>query len=176
MRFSAGDEHHGGGGHVGGGDAGGQVGGPRAGGGEAHSHLAGGAGIAVGGVGGPLLVSSQNVVNLVLIVVKLVIEVQDGPAGIPKDGVHLLLQQALQDGLGRSYFHKHASKKCRMQSAECRMNGRYRSFLWIFCNIWNILRKFSHWRKASRKNTVHSAFLHSAFFILRFSLRPSARR
>ena len=91
----AGDEHHRGGVHVGGSDAGGQVGGPGAGGGEAHPHLAGGAGVAVGGVGGPLLVSSQNVVNLVLIVVKLIIEVQDGPAGIPKDGVHLLLQQAL---------------------------------------------------------------------------------
>src|SRR5699024_2395663 len=52
----AGDEHHGGGVQVGGGDAGGQVGGAGAGGGEAHAHLSGGAGIAVCGVGGALLV------------------------------------------------------------------------------------------------------------------------
>ena len=58
QRFAhvAGDEHHGGGVHIGGGDAGGQVGGTGAAGGKAHAHLAGGAGIAVGGVGGPLLV------------------------------------------------------------------------------------------------------------------------
>ena len=64
MRFSAdvaGDEHHGGGVHIGGGDAGDQVGGAGAGGGEAHAHLAGGAGIAVGGVGSALLVGGEDV-------------------------------------------------------------------------------------------------------------------
>ena len=105
----AGDEDDGGGVHVGGGDAGDQVGGPGAAGGEAHPHLAGGPGVAVGGVGGPLLVGRQYVVYFVLVVVQLVIEIQDGPAGIPKDGVHLLLQQALHDGRGRSDFHSFAS-------------------------------------------------------------------
>ena len=59
IRFStdvAGDEHHRGGVVIGGGNAGGQVGGTGAGGGEAYSHLSGGPGIAVGGVGGALLV------------------------------------------------------------------------------------------------------------------------
>ena len=51
-----GNGHHGDGVHIGGGDAGGQVGGTGAAGGKAHAHLAGGSGIAVGGVGGPLLV------------------------------------------------------------------------------------------------------------------------
>ncbi len=84
---------------IGGGDAGGQVGGAGAGGGKAHAHLSGGAGVAVGGVGGPLLMSGQDMVDLVLIVVQLIIEVQDGAAGIPEDRVDLLLQQALHDGL-----------------------------------------------------------------------------
>jgi hypothetical protein len=60
-------------------------------------------------VGGPLLVGRQYVVDFVLVVIQLVIEIQDGPAGIAKDGVHLLLQQALHDGRGRSDFHDFAS-------------------------------------------------------------------
>ena len=100
----AGDEDDGGGVHVGGGDAGNQVCRSRAAGGKAHPHLPGGPGVAVGGVGGPLLVGREDVVDFVLVVVQLVIEVQDGPAGIPKDGVHLLLQQALHDGRGCSDF------------------------------------------------------------------------
>ena len=69
----AGEEDHRGGVHVGGGDAGGQVGGAGAGGGEAHPHPAGGPGVAVGGVGGALLVGGQDVADLVLIAVELVI-------------------------------------------------------------------------------------------------------
>ena len=49
---------------VGIGDAGDQVGGARAGGGQADAHLAGGPGIAVGGMGGALLVAHQDVAQL----------------------------------------------------------------------------------------------------------------
>ena len=76
---------------------------------EAHPHLAGGSGIAIGGVGGPLLVGGQYVVYFILVVIQFIIEIQDGPARIAEDGVHLLLQQALQDGLGGSYFQTAAS-------------------------------------------------------------------
>ena len=57
----AGDGHHGHGVHHGVGQAGDEVGRPRAGGGPAHADVAGGARVAVGGVGGRLLVPYQNV-------------------------------------------------------------------------------------------------------------------
>ena len=36
-------------------------------------------------------------VYFILVVIQFIIEIQDGPARIAEDGVHLLLQQALQD-------------------------------------------------------------------------------
>ena len=51
----------------------------------------------------------QYVVDFILIIIQFIIEIQDGSAGIAEDGIHLLLQQALQDGLGRSYFQTAAS-------------------------------------------------------------------
>jgi len=80
---------------MGGGDAGGQVGGPWAGGGKAHPYLARGPGIAVGCVRGPLLVGGEDMADLILIAVKLVVDVENGAAGIAEDGIHPLLQQAL---------------------------------------------------------------------------------
>ena len=65
--------------------------------------------VAPGPVGGPLLVGGQYVVYFILVVIQFIIEIQDGPARIAEDGVHLLLQQALQDGLGGSYFQAAAS-------------------------------------------------------------------
>ena len=104
----AGDEHHGGGVVVGGGDSGDQVGGPGAGGGEAHAHLPGGPGVAVGGVGRALLVGGEVVVDLLVIAVKLklVVDVEDGAAGVAEHRVHPLLQQAFHDDLGP--FHPHS--------------------------------------------------------------------
>ena len=126
QRFAhvAGDEHHGGGVHIGGGDAGGQVGGAGAAGGKADAHLAGGAGIAVGGVGGPLLVGRQNMVYFVFVVIQLVIDIQDGPAGIPEDGVHLLLQQALHDGLCGSDLHGNLNSKYIFDISTCHSEER----------------------------------------------------
>ena len=51
----------------------------------------------------------QYMVYFVLVVIQLIIEIQNGPARITEDGVHLLLQQALHNGRGRSDFHKFAS-------------------------------------------------------------------
>ena len=107
----AGDEHHRGGVVVGRGDAGGQVGGPGAGGGEAHPHLSGGAGIAVGGVGGALLVGGEDMADFVLVAVELkfVVYVQDRAAGVAEDRVHPLLQKALHQNLGG--FHSHRASE-----------------------------------------------------------------
>ena len=102
LRDVAGDEHYGGGVVIGGGDAGGQVGGPGAGGGKAYAHLAGGAGIAVGCVGRALLVGGQIVIDLTFIIVELIIEIENGAAGIAEDGIHLLFQQTLHDSLCRA--------------------------------------------------------------------------
>ena len=101
------DEHHGGGVVVGGGDAGGQVGGAGTAGGKAHAHLSGGAGVSVGGVGGPLLMGGQNMVNLLLVSVKLqlIVDVQNGAAGIAEYGVHPLLQQAFHQNLRGFHLH-----------------------------------------------------------------------
>ena len=64
----AGDKDHRGGIHVRGGDAGCQVRGAGTGGGEAHAHLAGAAGVAVRRVGGPLLMGSQNMGDLLAVI------------------------------------------------------------------------------------------------------------
>ena len=90
---------------MGGGDASGQVRGAGAGGGKAHPHLAGGPGIAVRRVGGALLMSGQDVVNLVPVAVQLVVHIQDRAAGVAEHGVDPLLQQALHDRLGCADFH-----------------------------------------------------------------------
>ena len=102
-----GDEHHGGRIHVGGSNASDQIGGARAGGGEAHAHLAGGAGVAVCRVRGALFMGRQNMTDLLAIAVKLklIVDVQNCAAGITKDGVNALFQQALHHDLGCGYFH-----------------------------------------------------------------------
>ena len=88
-----GDHHHGHGIQERGGDAGDQIGGPRAGGGDDHAHPAGGPGVAVGGVGGPLLVGGQHVAQLVLVFVEGVVNVDDLPAGVAEDHLAALLDQ-----------------------------------------------------------------------------------
>ena len=55
-----------------------------------HPHLSGGAGIAVGGVGGALLVGGEDMADFVLVAVELkfVVYVQDRAAGVAEDRVH----------------------------------------------------------------------------------------
>ena len=103
----AGDEHHRGGVIVGGGNAGDQIGGAGAGGGKAHANLPRGAGVAVGGVGRALLVGGEVVADFFLITVELelVVDVENGAAGIAEHRVHPLLQQAFHHNLGPSHQH-----------------------------------------------------------------------
>jgi hypothetical protein len=98
-----GDRHHGGGIHVGGGQAGDQVGRPRAGGGDADAHLAGGPRIAVGHVGRPLLVGDEDVMNGVLIFHQVVVGGQDGAAGQAEYNVYALFEKAFPDYLTASF-------------------------------------------------------------------------
>ena len=86
FRHIAGDEYHGGRVHISRGDACGKVGAPRAGRGETHAYLAGGTGIAVGGVGGSLLVSRKHVADPVTVFIQGVVNIQHGAAGIPERG------------------------------------------------------------------------------------------
>jgi hypothetical protein len=94
-----GDGHHGHAVHVGGGQAGEQVGGARAAGGDAHAHLAGGAGVAVGGVGGVLLVADQHVAQR-RVAHQVAVEGQGGAAGVAEQDVHVLRQQRFAGELG----------------------------------------------------------------------------
>ena len=95
----AGDEHHGRGIQISGGNTGGQVGGTGSGGGETNAYLAGRTGITVGCMGSALLVGGQDMTDLALIAVELIIQVQDRTAGITENGIDVLLQQTLHDGL-----------------------------------------------------------------------------
>ena len=101
----AGDEDHGGRVHIGRADAGGQVGRARAGGGQAHAHLAGGAGVTVCCVGSALLVGGQDVGDPISVLIQLIVDVQDGAAGIAEHEVDSLLQKAFHQDLGTSHFH-----------------------------------------------------------------------
>ena len=105
FRHVAGDEHHGGAVHIGRGNSGHQVGAAGAGGGKAHANLAGGTGIAVGSMGRTLLMGRQDMPDLSFVVVKLVIDVQNCAAGVAKNGVHSLLQQAFHQNLRACHLH-----------------------------------------------------------------------
>ncbi len=89
----AGQHHHGNGVHEGGGNAGDGIGRAGAGGHQHHAGLAGGAGIAVRGMRGGLLVAHQNVIDFVLLEQR-VIDVQYRAPGIPEDVLHSLVLQS----------------------------------------------------------------------------------
>ena len=103
--YVAGNKHHRGGIHIRRGDAGCEVGAARARGGEAYTHLAGGAGIAIGRVGSTLLMGGQDVANLAAIAIELVIDVQDGAAGVTKYRINALLQQAFHQNFCACHLH-----------------------------------------------------------------------
>ena len=105
FRHVAGDEHHGGRIHVGRGDARGKVGAPRAGGGKAHAHFAGGTGIAVRRVGSALLVRGQDVPDLAAVAVKLIINIQNGAAGVAENGIDALFEQAFHQNFCACHLH-----------------------------------------------------------------------
>src|SRR5699024_9945529 len=73
----AADGHHGDGINVGRCNTGDQVGGTGAGSTDNHAGLSGGAGVAVGSMGSPLLVGRQDVMDLGLVLVEAVVDVDD---------------------------------------------------------------------------------------------------
>ena len=101
----AGDGHHRHRVHVGAGEASDQVGGARARGSHANAHPSGGAGVAVGGHGGALLVPGQDVAYLWVLGQRLV-EGQDGAAREAKSQLHPLAEEAFAHHLGASESHR----------------------------------------------------------------------
>ncbi len=84
---------------LGGGDPGDQVGGGRARGAQADADLAGGAGVAVGGVGGALLVADEDVAEVGM-VAQDVVERQDHAARVAEEDVDALAEDRLDDDVG----------------------------------------------------------------------------
>ncbi len=83
-RNIAGNGHHGDAVHIGGGDSGDQISCAGAGGGDHHPRLSGGTGIAVGGVGGSLLVSRKHVADPVTVFIQGVVKIfSTAPPGYP---------------------------------------------------------------------------------------------
>ena len=92
------ENHQGNGIHVGRGDPGDGVGDARARGHQHHPGAPGGPGVAVGGVGGPLLVAHQDMLHLSLLV-ELVVNVQHGAAGVAEQMLHPLVFQGPDENL-----------------------------------------------------------------------------
>ena len=84
---------------LGGGDPGDEVRGGGAGGAQADAHPAGGAGVAVGGVGGALLVADEDVAQ-VGVVAQDVVERQDDAARVAEQDVDALAEDRLHDDVG----------------------------------------------------------------------------
>jgi len=89
--------------HVGGAEAGDEVQGAGTGGGEDDARTAAGASVAVGHVGGALLVAHQDVLELGVIGQAL-IDRQVRPAGVAEDEVDALLLQRLQHQVRSGHF------------------------------------------------------------------------
>ena len=102
-RHLPGQDHHGDGVHEGGGDAGDGIGGARARGDQGDATATGGAGVAIRAMGGGLLVTDQDVLDLVLLE-QGIVGMQDGAPGIPEDILHALIDQRLNDDLGSTQF------------------------------------------------------------------------
>src|SRR5690606_14945383 len=95
-RHLARDHYHWNGIRVGGGNAGDGVGGTGAGGHHDHTSLAGGPGVAVGHVGGGLLVADQDMGHVVLTEQRIV-NVQEGTARVPVNVLNALVPQSAND-------------------------------------------------------------------------------
>ncbi|MNN13169.1 hypothetical protein D3C81_1261930 [compost metagenome] len=95
-RHLAGQHHHGDRIHVGRGNAGNRIGRPRAGGHQHHASLAGRAGIAIGHVGGRLLVAHQDMLDG-LFLEKGIVDMQNGTTRVPVDVLHAFVAQEADD-------------------------------------------------------------------------------
>ena len=105
-RHLTGDDHQRDRVHMGGRDTGHGVGrtGPR--GDQADTTLSGGPGIAIGGMGGPLLMADQDVLDLVTLEQRIV-DMQHGAAGIAEHVLDAFVDQRLDRDLGTAQ-HRHA--------------------------------------------------------------------
>ena len=85
--------------HIGSRNTGDKIGGTRPAGRHADTDFSGRTGVAVRCVGGTLLMGSQIVIDLISVFVKCIIYIQDRTARITKNGIHTLLEQALDDDI-----------------------------------------------------------------------------
>ena len=92
----AGNDDHGNGVHVGRGDAGDGIGQARAGSDQRHTHVACGAGVAVGSMHSRLFVAHQHVLNGVLLVQRIV-DVEHRTTGVAPDVLHVFGLQGLDE-------------------------------------------------------------------------------
>ena len=104
----AGDGDHRDGVHLCGGDAGHEIGGAGAGRGPTHAGASGGAGVAVGGVRGALLVAHQYVAQTRELG-QCLVQGKNGSAGEAEDHVHALSQQAFANHLSAIHLHGKAN-------------------------------------------------------------------
>jgi hypothetical protein len=102
-RHLPGQDHHGDGIHEGGGDAGDGIGGARSGGHQGDATATGGPRIAIRAMGSGLLVTDQDVFDLVLLE-QGIVGVKDRAPGVPEDIFHALIDQRLNDDLGSTQF------------------------------------------------------------------------
>src|SRR5690606_13122836 len=98
------DDDHGNRIHVGRGNAGDGIGDARTAGDDAHAHLLRCARVRIGGVHGSLLVTNQNVLELVLLENR-VVDVQHRAAGIAENVLDAFFGQAAHDDIGAYGFH-----------------------------------------------------------------------
>ena len=99
-----GEDYHGCRVHIGGGDTGHRIGQTRPRGHQDHSRLARGPGVAIGGVGGSLLVAYQHMLDIVLLV-EGIVNMQYSTARITEQVFDTLLLKATDDNLGAGQFH-----------------------------------------------------------------------
>ena len=102
--YLAGDEHGRHGVHLGGGDAGDEVGSAGAGGAEGDADASGGACIAVGGVGGALLVAHEDVPEL-RVFGEVLVEGENSAAGDAEDNLHALTDEGFANYLSAAEHH-----------------------------------------------------------------------
>jgi hypothetical protein len=107
------DDDHGNAVHVSGGDAGHRIGQARARSDQGHTHFTRGTGKAIGSVHSRLLVAHQNVLNGVLLV-KSVVNVQNGTARVTPDVLHVFRLERFNEDFCAAQFLSARRSICRI--------------------------------------------------------------
>ncbi len=100
-----GDDHHGNGVHIGGGNAGHRIGRARAGGHQHHTGFTGGTGVTIRGMGCSLLMADQNMFDLFLLV-EGVVYMQDGATRIAEEVFDTFILEKTRYNFGTGQFHR----------------------------------------------------------------------